>query len=69
VFTGPGRLQRAQGLGGEPGPFCHGDTEHVELPLHVPVGEHDIDAAAAQQIEHGEVLGQTQRVMEGSDQG
>ena len=66
-FPGPGSLQRAQRLRRSARPFAHGDIEHVELALDISVREYQIDPAPAQKIDDGEVLGQSQRIMERGD--
>ena len=68
-LAGPGLLEHGDGLGGAPGPFVHGRAEHLELGAHVPVGEGEVEAAVAQQVDDGDVLGQSQRVVERRDHG
>ncbi len=67
-LAGEGRLQRGHHLGDALGPFAHGHAVHGELVTHVPSGHDEVDTSPAQVVEHHEVFGQAQRLVERGDE-
>ena len=61
-------LQRGDDLGHPLGPLVHGHAVHGELLGHVAGGDDEVDAAAAEVVEHDEVLGEAERVVERRDE-
>jgi len=51
------------------GPAAHGLIKHGELLTHVPVGQDQVQSALADQVDHRDIFGQPQGVVEGRHQG
>jgi hypothetical protein len=67
-LAGPGRAQRLDHLDRATGALGHRTTEHGELALHVAVGDDEIEPAATDLIDDGDVFCQTDGIVEGRDQ-
>ena len=63
-----GRLEGGHRLGHPLAPLAHGHVEHGELLVDVAPGDHQVDAAPAEVVEHHHVLGEAERVVEGGDE-
>ncbi len=64
----PGRPQHGDALLDQGGPLVHAPVEHRHLLGAVAGAEHEVDAAAAGEVEHRQVLGQADRVVQRHDQ-
>src|SRR6185437_5422606 len=67
--AGPGSPEQVDGGVEAGGPLVHRDAEEVELLLAVAGAEDHRQAAAAQDVEDGELLGGLHRVAEGGEEG
>ena len=67
-LTGEGGPEGLHGLGQPLGSLRRRDPVHLELTRHVAGAEHEIDPATTDVVEHHEVFGEAQRVVERCDQ-
>ena len=67
-LTGERRSEVPDHLGDPPAPLVHGYVEQGELLVDVAAGHDQVDPPLAQDVQHDQVLGHTQRVVEGGDQ-
>src|SRR5690625_1360149 len=68
-LAGQGRAQGSHGYFYPPAQILKAAIKHGKFRGHIAAGSDDHGAAAADQVQHGKVLGNAQRVVQGNDEG